>query len=291
MRVVHIDSGQDMRGGQWQALYLVRGLRERGHEVRIRFQGELARRARQEGFAPARITDFMSADLLHAHDARSHTSAVLRGTVPVVVSRRVAFPVRDTRLSRWKYSAAARYIAISRYVSEVLHQGGINFETISVVYDGVPIAPFREPRTGGPVLALSNQDTKEGIHILQQAAVEAHVPVKITASLADDLTDAGAFAYITGMQGLGSAAILAMSAGVPVIASAVGGLPEVVEDGRTGLLVENTVASVARALTRITADAEFGRGLVVAAHERASSLFSAQAMVNGTEEVYKKVLG
>ncbi len=32
MRVVHIDCGREMRGGQWQALRLLRGLRDRGCE-------------------------------------------------------------------------------------------------------------------------------------------------------------------------------------------------------------------------------------------------------------------
>ena len=44
------------------------------------------------------------------------------------------------------------------------------------------------------------------------------------------------FVYITESEGLGSAVLLAMAAGTPVIASRVGGLPEAIEDGVNGLL-------------------------------------------------------
>ena len=53
------------------------------------------------------------------------------------------------------------------------------------------------------------------------------------------LHEAGFFVYITHSEGLGSGALLAMSAGVPVIASNVGGLPEAIRHGENGLLVEN----------------------------------------------------
>ena len=60
------------------------------------------------------------------------------------------------------------------------------------------------------------------------------------------------FLYITHSEGLGSAVLLAMAAGVPVIASNVGGLPEIVEHERTGLLTENTAQAIANAIRRLT---------------------------------------
>ena len=35
MRVLHIDTGREMRGGQWQALHLLQGLAERGIASRL----------------------------------------------------------------------------------------------------------------------------------------------------------------------------------------------------------------------------------------------------------------
>ena len=42
MRLLHLDSGMDMRGGQWQALRLVEGLAEAGHQVTLACAGSLA---------------------------------------------------------------------------------------------------------------------------------------------------------------------------------------------------------------------------------------------------------
>src|SRR4029077_11595983 len=78
------------------------------------------------------------ADLTHAHDARSHTIAALLSAAPLIVSRRVSFPIRGG-LSRWKYARPRHFIAVSNYVKNVLIQAGVGSECISVVYDGVPL--------------------------------------------------------------------------------------------------------------------------------------------------------
>jgi hypothetical protein len=56
-------------------------------------------------------------------------------------------------------------------------------------------------------------------------------------------------------EGFGLAAVEAMALARPVIASNVGGLPEIVESGLTGLLVEpNNPDALAEAMTRVTKD-------------------------------------
>ena len=56
------------------------------------------------------------ADIVHAHDARAHTLAAIAARAPFVVSRRVAFPVKRSLLSQWKYRQAKRYLAVSQFV-------------------------------------------------------------------------------------------------------------------------------------------------------------------------------
>src|SRR5205823_2472158 len=107
MRILHLDCGREMRGGQWQALRLIEGLSAAGVESTLlaRDGAPLAAVARQRGWRvatlvmPRVLMQARKHDLVHAHDARSHTLAAFAGGAPLVVSRRVGFPIR----SRWKY--------------------------------------------------------------------------------------------------------------------------------------------------------------------------------------------
>ena len=91
------------------------------------------------------------ADLVHVHDARAHTMAALAGVAPLVVSRRVAFPVKSGFLSGRKYARATLYLAVSNYVAARLLDAGVPGDKIRVVYDGVPISGARTAaaRPGG----------------------------------------------------------------------------------------------------------------------------------------------
>ena len=108
MRILHIDTGLEMRGGQWQVLHLLRGLRERGIKTHLMAAGALLEQARGEGFDANPIrwtTPRHEFDLIHAHDSRSHTRAVLSlRPAPTVVSRRVTFPIGRGVVSKWKYA-------------------------------------------------------------------------------------------------------------------------------------------------------------------------------------------
>jgi starch synthase len=70
----------------------------------------------------------------------------------------------------------------------------------------------------------------------------------------------------------------------------VGGLPEIVRDGETGLLVENDPAAAAAALGRILGDAEFARRLGDAGRRSVMEGFTVDQMVRRTMDVYRKVL-
>jgi len=123
LKIVHLDTGADLRGGQQQLLMLARGLRGRGHEqLIVTLDGTLLEaRARQEGFRvfalPAhdpghahgilQLRQRLRAepfDILHAHDGKGQTISWLASVglnVRRVASRRVIYaPARriDTRL-------------------------------------------------------------------------------------------------------------------------------------------------------------------------------------------------
>lgn len=81
--------------------------------------------------------------------------------------------------------------------------------------------------------------------------------------------------------------IEAMARGLPVVASRIPGLDEVVVDGETGLLVPpGDVDALARALLRLAQDPTFARRLGAEGARRARSLFSAERMATETEKLY-----
>ena len=150
MRVLHLDSGRTMRGGQWQVFRLIEGLEAAGVEsvLLARAGGPLLEKARARGWNArplAHLPFECGYDLVHAHDSRSHTLAALLCRAPLVVSRRVAFAgAAPGAIQRWKYGRVARYLAVSAHVKSILAARGVPPDKIDVVYDGVPL--FERPR-------------------------------------------------------------------------------------------------------------------------------------------------
>jgi glycosyltransferase involved in cell wall biosynthesis len=273
MRILHIDSGREMGGGQWQVLRLLRGLRERPGEHRCDLVlmtppgSPLGECALREGFAVERVSrKIPAADLVHVHDARSHTLAALFARTPVIVARRVAFPVKRGWLSRWKYRRAAHFIAVSRFVAARLIEAGVPESKISIVHDGVPLLPL---------------STRDG------AVIEM---AKNTSNLEADLLHARMLVYLTEAEGLGSGALLGMSAGVPVIASRVGGLPEAIENGVNGVLTSNEPSEVAACVTRLQSDPVEAARLAANARRTIEERFTVERMVEDTIAVYRRIL-
>jgi glycosyltransferase involved in cell wall biosynthesis len=292
MRILHLDAGREMRGGQWQVLRLIEGVAGAGIESTLlaRQGAPLFAAARKQGW---RVQSLGLAnallhsrrhDIIHAHDARSHTLGAIVGGRPLVVARRVAFAVG----SRWKYGRAARYIAVSEFVKSVLVAGGVPAAKIAVVYDGVPLL---EQAQGDRILTLANAaDPAKGAPLAAEAARIAGVELTPSHNLEADLLTARLFVYITHSEGLGSAALLAMSAGVPVIASKTGGLAEAVRHGETGLLVENDPPAIAAAIRQLAGDRGLARRMGEAGRRAVMAQFTVDHMVRRTMEVYRQVL-
>jgi glycosyltransferase involved in cell wall biosynthesis len=282
VRIVHADTGREMRGGQWQALLLAQSLRDRGHQciVNARAGSPLADRVRAEGFPPA--LDAVP-DIVHAHDARAHSQAALWKRAPLVVARRVAFPIGAGLASRWKYRRADRFIAVSNHVADVLAEAGVDSSRIRVVYDGVPPLPSA-PATDR-IVAPATSDPRKGADLARATGLDIH----FSSDLAHDIPGASVFLYLTREEGLGSAVLLAMSAGVPVVASRVGGLPELVAHHETGLLTANDPAEIIGNVQSLLADPQLAAQLAAAARARYHAEFTVDRMVDRTLAVYREL--
>ena len=89
-----------------------------------------------------------------------------------------------------------------------------------------------------------------------------------------------------------NALLEAMSAGLPAIATRVGGIPEIVDDGRTGLLVRrDDPADLADALCRLMSDEQLAAALGAAARQRIRASYSFERMTAQFEALYATELG
>lgn len=160
LHVAHLHTGKGWGGGEHQVLGLVSSLAHRGIATTLYAHpgGALFRRASELGtpvdalppVAPllrglwSRMLS-RGTTVVHAHDS---SAAGIGGTlgvrhgVPVVLSRRIASPLRQNALSTRKYSSARidAVIAISRTVRDVFAASGYPVDRIHVVSDGLDLA-------------------------------------------------------------------------------------------------------------------------------------------------------
>jgi glycosyltransferase involved in cell wall biosynthesis len=360
LKIVHLDTGRQLRGGQSQLLLLARGLQRRGHAQIIvcEEESELERRARKEGFRifslPAhdpghaygtlQLRQFLRAErfeILHAHDGRGQTIAWLASAgfrVRRVASRRVTYLPADRWSHRLKYTLTCHaVVAISSFVRQLLLQAGLPEAMIEVIPDGVEIPselPVPDARSAararwgfgerefvighlGAFTPEKGQDVAlEAFLLLGERLPHARLllagdgPLRWSAKITANLRRAQGRAQLCGIiedlgeffsaldlfvmpskcEGLGSSALLAMAFGLPVVASSVGGLPEIVEEGKTGWLVPpDSAPELAGAIILAVNDPARRREFGSNARERARQ-FAADIMGERTEALYRRLL-
>jgi len=361
VRIVHLDTGREWRGGQAQVLLLLEALRARGHESRLLApRGPLLERARDLGFhgtpwrplfewdagAALGALDAIRkarAEIVHCHSAHAHppgVAAAWLARVPVVVSRRVDFSVARSPLSALKYRMPVdRYLCISRGVIEAMAGSGVPRRLLALVPSGVALPP---PNSGagrstgdadlraligaaadatviGTVAALAPH--KNHADLARAAAIVlarrpevrfawigegecrpalerqlAVLGIKDCVHMLGFRADARAllaqfdvFALASYLEGLGTSLLDAQALSVPVVATAVGGIPEVVEHGRTGLLAPaRDPQAFAEALLSTLGDPAAARRRADAARVSVRA-FSAEATAERTLQEYDTV--
>ena len=164
-----------------------------------------------------------------------------------------------------------------------------------VLCAGAPDTPEIAAEVSGLVAEL--QATRSGVHLISEM-LPRHELTQI-------LTHATTFVCPSVYEPLGIVNLEAMACGTPVVASATGGIPEVVADGETGYLVqleqlsdgtgtpvdpERFIADMAAALTAMVSDPERAAAMGRASRERAAEHFSWESIGERTLEVYRSVI-
>ena len=357
LNVLHVDTERGWRGGERQALWLASELDVRGHRsvVAARNGEPLSTRAVEAGLItvacdPVSEADPRAAwrlrrvirdwriDVVHAHTAHAVATAALATLgldVPLVVSRRVDFKLRDNLGTRWKYGRAAAIVAISRAVARVLEQSGVSPARIRVVPDGVDVHRHVAPastetlaslgvKAGRPLVVqvaqlVGHKDpvnfvraiarTKTLVPDVQallvgdgnlRAEVEREVKslgLEETLYLAGYRTDADQLLAAADVaclssreEGMGSVLLDALVFGRPVAATTAGGIPEVIEHDKTGLLASpEQPAALGDAIATLLQNRSLAAGLAANGRKSAEN-FSVGRMTDRTIAVYEEVL-
>lgn len=114
----------------------------------------------------------------------------------------------------------------------------------------------------------------------------------LRSDVADLLHAADLFLLTSISEGIPVTLLEAMAAGLPIISTDVGGVGEVVEHGRTGLLAaRGDDAALAEAVLRLAGDADLRRRMGRQGQERARAVFSESQMHAAYQAVYEEMLG
>ncbi|AFM24300.1 glycosyltransferase family 4 protein [Desulfomonile tiedjei] len=105
------------------------------------------------------------------------------------------------------------------------------------------------------------------------------------------LRNASVFTLPSASEASPNVVIEAMAMGLPIVGTRVGGIPELIEEGRTGLLVNpGDPRGLADALVSLLANPDKARSMGQAGRERAVARHSLNAMVSRTQEVFLEAL-
>jgi glycosyltransferase involved in cell wall biosynthesis len=252
--------------------------------------------------------------------------------VPLLVSTKHGFnPFRDGRVFAFADRTVARladvHVAISRGLASYLaEREGFSEESFEIVHYGIEPGPEPPPPSGEPRLAIVGRLIPiKGHDVLLRAlvAVRSELP-QVTLRIAGDgplelelrskVNELGLEEAVTFLgrvapvapafedaqvvvvpsfgEGFGMVALEAMERGRPVVASAVGGLPEIVEDGRSGLLVPaGDVDALAAAILELVRDPDRAGAMGAAGRARALAAFSQDRCTERIEALYRTALG
>lgn len=363
MKVLHLSSEASWRGGEQQIAYLAEALQQQGVEVMLACrQGSAVEAYCRKNGIPHKALPFRNSldvysawhirqlcrrwqpDVLHAHSSKSHSLAwlatLLGSRVPLVLSRRVAFPIRPSQLNKKKYNhpRLRKIICITEAVKKQVLPLLANPSQAAVIPSGIDLSSYPPPsadnflkeryllpsdsfligttaaftkekdystflHTAGKVLknsggqnlyfiAMGEGPERPAMQALAEQLGIAH-RVLFTGFLPDAKNYVQAldlFLFTSTNEGLGSSLLDAFASGVPVVATSAGGIPEIVQHEKTGLLAPVGDASLlARHVLQLWKDPLLRTRLGQTARQFVQG-FKKEITAEKTLQVYKEIL-
>lgn len=168
-----------------------------------------------------------------------------------------------------------------------------NFRSVKRVEDVIRIFDIVKRQVPSKLVLLG---TGNGIHEVRKLVNEMELQKEVhflgTIPFVDPyLASADLFLLPSSQESFGLAAVEAMAYGVPVIATQVGGLPEVVVNGKTGFLCPvGDIQAMSNAAIRLLTDADFYKKVSQAAAQHVQKKFNTNIILSHYEAFYQQAL-
>ncbi|MDO8949904.1 MAG: glycosyltransferase [Actinomycetota bacterium] len=221
------------------------------------------------------------------------------------------------RLTRAYERTVTRFISPSRFLRDLMIEGGWTNTPIDVVPPGTALTDGTTRTPGEYALFAGRLSPEKGISVFLSAARAAGIPAVVAGDgpLADALRAKFPEARFTGhvtpaevtrlldearvavvpsvsLENAPLGVLEAMGAGVPIIASSVGGVPELIGDGIEGLLVPpGDTAALTSALQMLSGDRKLAATMGIAGRARVSREFTPERHLSGLLETYARATG
>jgi sugar transferase (PEP-CTERM/EpsH1 system associated) len=229
---------------------------------------------------------------------------------------------RETKAFRWATKTVDRMVCVSHDSARLTEAEGVNPARIVTVWNGIDVNRFRRaaPEGAGPMIAVGRLSPEKDFPTLVRAAALAaereptfRLEIAGGGACADEirqmiaelraegvvtllgpvsdvpslLTRGSGFTLASLTEGISLTILEAMASGLPVVATRVGGNPEVVAHGETGLLVEpGDPRALAESLLTLWRDPSRRRKMGDAGRARVEARFDVRAMVAAYESLY-----
>lgn len=362
MKVLHFSSARTWRGGEQQIAYLLEELKLLDVEQEVlcvadskmeafclshRFPFSTYNKGPSvsplPGLKLASILKNKTFDIIHLHDAHSHSFACIGITLfgikaPLVLSRRVDFPIKKSFLSRWKYnhSSIKAIICVSHFIKKVIKNDIKEQAKIKVVHSGIDIGRFRFSKNDKlrseynipsqtPLIAnvaaiaphkdlftfvdtaalilqsrpevkfmIIGGDGGKELEIrtyIQQKNLQNNIILTgFRRDIPEILPGIDIFLFTSETEGLGTSLLDALACRVPIVATAAGGIPEIVEHEKTGLLAPvKDAAQLARQVLRLLKDQAL-RDQLIENGSKKLEFFSKTQTAKETLKIYQSIL-
>jgi glycosyltransferase involved in cell wall biosynthesis len=231
---------------------------------------------------------------------------------------------REKLLFRWVGQLTDQIITVSEDASRLLVEHGIAAHKLRVLRNGIDTSKFAYtgPAPGGPAVTVARLSPEKDLATLVRAAaiiketapgfrleiagtgvclgelqaliteLQLHDQVQLLGQRQDVpeiLRRASLFVLPSLTEGISLAVLEAQARGLPVVATAVGGNPEIVAAGVSGLLVPPaSPPQLADAILRVYRDGALAQKMGQAGRQRVEELFDVRRMVRDYETLYQQ---